>query len=100
MHSMTSPASASTLPPLSADERAHSRRVVDHIREFIAEQGGAIGFDAFMRLALYAPGLGYYSAGATKLGGEGDFVTAPEVSSLVSRCLARETANLLRNTGR
>ncbi len=96
---MTSPASVSTLPPLSADEQAHSRRVVEHIRAFIASQGGVIGFDAFMRLALYAPGLGYYSAGATKLGGEGDFVTAPEISSLFSRCLARQTADVLIETG-
>ena len=41
-----------------------------------------------MEMALYEPGLGYYSAGATKLGAGGDFVTAPEVSSLFSRCLA------------
>jgi SAM-dependent MidA family methyltransferase len=70
-----------------------------HIRAFIEAQGGVIGFDAYMRLALYAPGLGYYSAGATKLGGGGDFVTAPEVSSLFSRCLARQSADVLRVTG-
>jgi SAM-dependent MidA family methyltransferase len=96
---MTSAASVSTLPPLSADESAHSRRVVEHIRAFMQAQGGVIGFDAWMRLALYAPGLGYYSAGATKLGAAGDFVTAPEVSSLFSRCLARQTADVLRDTG-
>ena len=96
---MTSAASVTTLPPLDETERAHSERVAAHIRAFIAEHGGVIGFDAFMRLALYAPGLGYYSAGATKLGVGGDFVTAPEVSSLFSRCLARQTADILRNTG-
>jgi SAM-dependent MidA family methyltransferase len=84
---------------LSDDERAHVARVAGHIRAFIREQGGVIGFDAFMRLALYAPGLGYYSAGATKLGAAGDFVTAPEVSSLFSRCLARQTADVLTDTG-
>src|SRR6185503_17370382 len=47
----------------------------------------------------YAPGLGYYSAGATKFGGAGDFVTAPEVSSLFSRCLARQIAEVLEVTG-
>src|SRR5687767_15866201 len=52
-----------------------------------------------MRLALYAPGLGYYSAGTTKLGSGGDFVTAPEISSLFSRCLARQTAEVLQETG-
>ena len=70
---MTSAASVTTLPPLGPEERAHSDRVAAHIRAFIAERGGVIGFDAFMRLALYAPGLGYYSAGATKLGAAGDF---------------------------
>jgi SAM-dependent MidA family methyltransferase len=79
---MTSPASLTTLPPLSADERVHSQRVVDHIRHFMQQHGGVIGFDAWMRLALYAPGLGYYSAGATKFGSGGDFVTAPEMGSL------------------
>ncbi|HTU66611.1 MAG TPA: SAM-dependent methyltransferase [Steroidobacteraceae bacterium] len=96
---MTSDASVTTLPALSDDERAHVARVAETIRTFIREQGGTIGFDAFMRLALYAPGLGYYSAGATKLGVAGDFVTAPEVSSLFSRCLARQVADVLDHTG-
>ena len=99
MHSMTSSASVTTLPQLTPDERAHSGRVADHIREFVRQRGGAIGFDAYMRMALYAPGLGYYSAGATKLGADGDFVTAPEVSDLFSRCLARQAADVLRDTG-
>lgn len=96
---MTSAASVTTLPALNADEHAHCERVTAHIRAFIEQQGGAIGFDAFMRLALYAPGLGYYSAGATKLGAGGDFVTAPEVSNLFSRCIARQAADVLRDTG-
>ena len=95
---MTSRAPVTTLPPLDADEQAHSQRVVEHIRAFMAANGGVIGFDAWMRLALYAPGLGYYSAGATKLGSAGDFVTAPEVSSLFSRCLARQAADVLQMT--
>jgi SAM-dependent MidA family methyltransferase len=99
MHCMTSAASLTTLPPLNATERAHAGRVSGHIHDFIAQQGGVIGFDAYMRLALYAPGLGYYSAGAAKLGGAGDFVTAPEVSSLFSRCLARQVADVLEVTG-
>jgi SAM-dependent MidA family methyltransferase len=73
--------------------------VAEHIRAFMRERGGVIGFDAWMRLALYAPGLGYYSAGATKLGGNGDFVTAPEISSLFSQCLARQCADVLHATG-
>ena len=70
-----------------------------HIRDFIGTHGGAIGFDTYMRLALYAPGLGYYSAGATKFGDAGDFITAPEVSSLFSRCLARQVSEVLEVTG-
>jgi SAM-dependent MidA family methyltransferase len=96
---MTSPASVTTLPPLNADERAHSQRVVEHIRHFMRQHGGVIGFDTWMRLALYAPGLGYYSAGATKFGSSGDFVTAPEMGSLFSRCVARQCADVLRVTG-
>jgi SAM-dependent MidA family methyltransferase len=96
---MTTAASVTTLPPLDSAERAHADRVAAHIREFIAAHGDTIGFDTYMRLALYAPGLGYYSAGATKLGGAGDFVTAPEVSSLFSRCLARQVAEILEVTG-
>jgi SAM-dependent MidA family methyltransferase len=96
---MTSAASVSTLPLPSALERAHSERVAAHIRSFIGAQGGAVGFDAYMRLALYAPALGYYSAGAAKFGAAGDFVTAPEISSLFSRCLARQCAEILAITG-
>ncbi len=96
---MTSAASVSTLPPLTAAERLHASRVAAHIREFIAAQGGAIAFDTFMRLALYAPGLGYYSAGATKFGGDGDFVTAPEISRLFSQSVARQAAEVLADNG-
>lgn len=52
-----------------------------------------------MDLALYAPGLGYYSAGSVKLGSGGDFVTAPEISDLFSRCVARQVAEVLSVTG-
>ncbi len=52
-----------------------------------------------MELALYAPGLGYYVAGSTKLGGDGDFVTAPEISPLFGRTLARQIAQVLESSG-
>ena len=52
-----------------------------------------------MELALYAPGLGYYSAGSTKFGTAGDFVTAPEISDSFSRCVARQCAEVLAHTG-
>ncbi|MDZ7736574.1 MAG: class I SAM-dependent methyltransferase [Gammaproteobacteria bacterium] len=52
-----------------------------------------------MELALYAPGLGYYSAGAAKLGASGDFITAPEISALFGRCLARQCYDILGAMG-
>ena len=78
---------------------AHSQAVVAHIQAAIAHAGGSIGFDEFMALALYAPGLGYYSAGAIKFGAGGDFVTAPEISPLFARCLARQCAQVLAQIG-
>jgi SAM-dependent MidA family methyltransferase len=62
-------------------------------------EGGWIGFDRFMQLALYEPGLGYYSAGARKFGAAGDFITAPEVAPVFSRCLALQCAEVLRELG-
>ncbi len=62
----------------------------------ITTAGGWIGFDRYMHLALYEPGLGYYSAGSRKIGGGGDFVTAPELSPLFGRTLARQVADLIR----
>ena len=65
------------------------------IRREITAAGGWIGFARYMELALYAPGLGYYSAGSHKLGAAGDFITAPELSPLFGRTLARQLAELL-----
>lgn len=73
------------------------------IHEFLAGQiaaaGGWLCFERFMDMALYAPGLGYYSAGAHKLGAGGDFTTAPEVSRLFGSCVARQCAEVLRALG-
>jgi SAM-dependent MidA family methyltransferase len=85
--------------PAGADALAHSRRLVELISAEIARSGGWIGFDLYMQLALYAPGLGYYSGGAAKLGGAGDFVTAPELSPLFGQTLARQVAEVLSATG-
>jgi len=87
------------LPPPTAAEQSHSLRLGAHIREALAAAGGWLSFERFMELALYAPGLGYYSAGSEKLGAGGDFVTAPEVSDLFSRCIARQCAAVLMRTG-
>ena len=68
------------LPEPDAGARAHSERVAAALRDAIAANGGFIPFARYMDLALYAPGLGYYAAGARKLGAAGDFVTAPELT--------------------
>lgn len=91
--------SRADLPPPAPDALAHSARLAQRIRAAMEEAGGAIPFSRYMELALYAPGLGYYSAGARKFGVAGDFVTAPEISSLFSRCLARQCAEVLQETG-
>ena len=83
------------LPTPDQDAQAHSAALQQQICDAIAAAGGHIGFDRFMELALYAPGLGYYSSGSPKFGEGGDFVTAPELSSLFSRCLARQCAEVI-----
>ncbi|MGH8221848.1 MAG: class I SAM-dependent methyltransferase [Woeseiaceae bacterium] len=83
------------LPKPDPDSAAHGARVVSFLRDRIASAGGSIGFDEFMQHALHAPGLGYYAAGSAKFGAAGDFVTAPEVSSLFGRVVARQCADLL-----
>ncbi len=85
----------SDLPLPDADARAHSARVVARIRAEVADAGGWIPFARYMDLALYAPGLGYYAAGATKLGAAGDFVTAPEMTPLFAAALATQVAAIL-----
>lgn len=86
-------------PALSPEEQAHSRAAGAFIAGRIRAAGGWIPFEQFMELALYAPGLGYYSAGSVKLGPGGDFATAPEISDLFSRCLARQCAQVLGRGG-
>lgn len=81
-----------------ADALAHSERLRALIAGEIAAHG-PIPFSRFMELALYAPGLGYYSAGATKFGAAGDFVTAPELGPLFAACVADALAPVLRELG-
>jgi SAM-dependent MidA family methyltransferase len=81
-----------------ADAIAHSERLRALIAGEIAARG-PIPFSRFMELALYAPGLGYYSAGATKFGAAGDFVTAPELGPLFAACVADALAPVLRELG-
>lgn len=86
-------------PAPDAAARARSTLLVERIHDEIARAGGAIGFSRYMELALYAPGLGYYSGGAAKLGPAGDFVTAPETSALFGRCIARQVLQALEGLG-
>ncbi len=82
------------LPQPSADALAVSQQLQALINAEIGRNSGWISFARYMELALYAPGLGYYSAGSRKLGAAGDFVTAPELSPLFGRSLARQLAAL------
>jgi len=82
--------------PVPEDEAIeHSMRLVGAIIERIEQRGGVIGFDEYMEMALYLPGLGYYSASLPKFGAAGDFVTAPEISPLFGYCLARQAEALI-----
>jgi SAM-dependent MidA family methyltransferase len=84
-----------SLPPPSPDALAHSDRLAARLRREIEAAGGWMSFARYMELALYAPGLGYYAAGAQKFGAAGDFVTAPELSDLFGRALAVQVAEVL-----
>jgi SAM-dependent MidA family methyltransferase len=87
------------LPMPDAASAEQSERCAGYIRERIRDAGGSISFAEFMHYALYARGLGYYSAGTRKFGPGGDFVTAPEISGLFTRVLARQCAEVLRTLG-
>jgi SAM-dependent MidA family methyltransferase len=73
------------------------------IADEIQGQGGWLGFERFMELALYAPGLGYYARTDRQFGhaatSGSDFVTAPELSPLFGAALARQVAQALQATG-
>jgi SAM-dependent MidA family methyltransferase len=92
---------AAALPLPDPDAAAHSARLAALIAREIDAAGGWIPFDRYMQLALYAPGLGYYTAGAHKLGDAaagGDFVTAPEISPLFGRALAAQVMQVFAHT--
>ncbi|MGO4504281.1 MULTISPECIES: class I SAM-dependent methyltransferase [unclassified Dyella] len=89
---------SSRLPDPGADERAHSDRLLTRLREEIAAHG-PMPFSQYMERCLYAPGLGYYSAGKTKFGEAGDFITAPELGELFARCVVNATYPVLEMLG-
>jgi SAM-dependent MidA family methyltransferase len=86
------------LPEPDADERAHSDRLLQLLRELIARHG-PLPFSQYMERCLYAPGLGYYSAGRVKFGATGDFVTAPELGDLFAHCVAKAVLPTLATLG-
>ena len=87
--------SNSTLPIPDEFAIKLSESLQEKIRLAIINNGGSISFEQYMQMALYEPGLGYYSAGSSKFGEQGDFVTAPEISPLFSRCIARQCQQVL-----
>jgi SAM-dependent MidA family methyltransferase len=84
-----------SLPAPDSDALAASHALQHQIAAEIAQHDGAIPFSRFMELALYAPELGYYSGGAAKLGKDGDFTTAPEISPLFGAALAQVAAAII-----
>jgi SAM-dependent MidA family methyltransferase len=86
------------LPPPPPEALTISQELVERIARAIEAGGGWIPFSRYMEMALYEAGLGYYSAGSHKFGAAGDFVTAPEMSPLFGRALARQLAELLPQT--
>jgi SAM-dependent MidA family methyltransferase len=78
-----------------AEAQAHSQALRAEMARVIGAAGGWIDFAQYMALALYAPGLGYYSAGSAKLGAAGDFITAPEMTPLFALTLAGPIAETL-----
>lgn len=85
------------LPELSTEAAFHQQQVLAALTEYVHQKGPWISFAEFMQFALYAPGIGYYSAGAQKFGQSGDFVTAPEISPLFSQTLALQCAQILQH---
>lgn len=83
------------LPIPDAAAQSHSDQLSQLIADEIRCAGGWISFARYMDLTLYAPGLGYYSAGSRKFGAAGDFVTAPEMTPLFGRTLARQVAEVM-----
>lgn len=88
-----------SLPAPSPEQLETSNRLARRIQSEITASDGWISFARYMELALYAPELGYYSGGSWKFGSGGDFVTAPQISPLFGRVLARQFAETLQESG-
>jgi len=83
------------LPIPAPEALAHSEQLQQTLIDAISVAGGWLSFSHFMEQLLYAPGLGYYAAGARKFGAAGDFITAPEMTALFGKALARQVAQVM-----
>ena len=92
-----SESSPNTLPAPDDEARQRSTILQQQIESVCEQKGGWIRFSEYMNMALYQPGLGYYSGGLQKFGEKGDFITAPEVSPLFGQCLANQLDEIMRN---
>ena len=92
------PKSRATLPEPPDELKQLSNVLSDVIRQEIRADG-PMPFSRYMEMALYHPGLGYYSAGLHKLGEKGDFITSPELGSLFAACMARQIQEIAEQLG-
>lgn len=83
-----------SIPEPNQESFLHSQKLSKNIQRYLARHKN-LPFSKFMEMALYTPQLGYYSGGLPKIGKTGDFITAPEVSPIFSRCLARQAVQVL-----
>lgn len=95
MAQFSSMSTQAELPQPSPEAAAASRALHEHIAAEISAAGGWISFARYMELALYTPGLGYYSGGAHKFGAAGDFITSPELTPLFAQTLAAQAAQVM-----
>ena len=77
--------------------QSHSELVMENLAKEIKANQGWISFEDFFDFVMYKPGLGYYSAGAKKLGASGDFTTSPEISMLFGKTVSNQVLALLNN---
>ena len=87
-----------TLPLPSPAAQQSSANLQTLLAEEIKKYGNWIPFSRFMELVLYAPQYGYYTGGSHKIGNDGDFITAPTLTPLFARTLARQLQELLPQT--
>jgi len=85
------------LPEPDSESKKRSQLLIQCIKTACDQADGRIRFSEFMNIALYQPGLGYYSGGLQKFGERGDFITAPEVSPLFGQCIAGQVAEIFQN---